>query len=238
MTNPLVRRLEHYDQISSEERLLLEGITTHVVSIPAGTDAVQEGQRPGVSTLLLDGHCARYNLTEDGHRRITALHIAGDFVDLHGFILRKMDHSVGALTDCAFACVDHAVVKEITRSHPHITRLFWLSTLVDAAVHRQWLAISHASAAKRAAHLFCELLVRKRTVGLATGDSYYLPITQVDLGDALSISKVHMSRTMKELRAKGLITWEEDRLTIPDWDAISDFANFDPTYLSLSKEPR
>ncbi|MFG1465308.1 Crp/Fnr family transcriptional regulator [Xanthobacter sp. DSM 24535] len=238
MANPLVRRLQHYDHLSADECHLLETLPSHIVEIPSGEDAVREGNRPGVSTLVLSGYCARYNLSEDGHRRITALHICGDFVDLHGFILRKMDHSVGALTDCRFACVDHAVVKELTRTHPHITRLFWLSTLVDAAVHRQWLAISHASAEKRAAHLFCELFVRNASVGLATDDSYWLPITQVDLADALSISKVHMSRTMKSLRARNLITWEDDRLTISDWQALAAFADFDSTYLSLSKEPR
>src|SRR5690606_13153704 len=103
-------------------------------------DIVREGDRPKDSCLLLDGFAARYKMMADGRRQITAIHMAGDFVDLHSFILKIMDHGILALSACRVAYVPHATLQRITETHPHLTRLLWLNTLMDGATHREWLA--------------------------------------------------------------------------------------------------
>ena len=88
------------------------------------------------------------------------------------------------------------------------------------------------------AHLLCELTLRLRTVGLVTDDSYQLPVTQQQLGDALGLSLVHVNRTVQLLRSERLITWVGKTVTISDWERLQQIANFDPTYLHLEREPR
>jgi len=56
-------------------------------------DAVAD--RPSECRLLLEGWASRYMMLEDGRRQIIALHISGDFLDLHSFPLEQMDHSIG-----------------------------------------------------------------------------------------------------------------------------------------------
>ncbi|WP_134500154.1 cyclic nucleotide-binding domain-containing protein, partial [Microvirga pakistanensis] len=68
--------------------------------VEADEDIVHEGEHPSESNLLLDGFAARYKILSNGRRQITAIHVAGDFVDLHSFLLRTMDHGVLALTPC------------------------------------------------------------------------------------------------------------------------------------------
>ena len=150
-----------------------------------------------------------------------------------------MDHSVGTMTPCRVAFVPHDHLRSITENYPHLTRLLWLSTLIDAAIHREWMTgMGRRSAVGQMAHLLCELYLRLKSVGLATGFSYWLPITQAETGDALGLSSVHVNRVVQELRAAGIITWRDETLIIDDWDRLAHIAEFDPGYLHLNVEPR
>jgi DNA-binding transcriptional regulator LsrR (DeoR family) len=82
------------------------------------------------------------------------------------------------------------------------------------------------------------LFLRLQMVEQTDGLSFTLPLTQAALGDALGLSTVHVNRTVQVLRSDGLITWRSERVTISDWDRLSGLAEFDPTYLNLSIEPR
>jgi predicted ArsR family transcriptional regulator len=62
-----------------------------------------------------------------------------------------------------------------------------------------------------------------------------LPLTQEDVGDALGLSTVHVNRTLQQLRADGLITWEGRVLTVNDWPRLKQAGEFDPTYLHLEQ---
>ncbi|WP_336489613.1 helix-turn-helix domain-containing protein [Methylobacterium nigriterrae] len=55
------------------------------------------------------------------------------------------------------------------------------------------------------AHLFCELLLRLQLVGCADGNSFDLPLTQVELGDVLGLTNVHVNRVLQDLRKRNLI---------------------------------
>ena len=99
----LVRTLLHRDVLTDRELEVVRTIPRRIERHPAGTDIVVEGARPKHSILLLKGMTARYNIVENGRRQISAVHVSGDFVDLHGFLLEVMDHSVTALSDVEVA---------------------------------------------------------------------------------------------------------------------------------------
>jgi CRP-like cAMP-binding protein len=237
MTNPLILKLEQRDQLSDAEKRALENAISRVRVVEADEDVIREGDRPTESSLLLDGFAARYKIVSNGRRQISALHVAGDFLDLHSFLLKTMDHGVLALTTCRIANVPHATLEKITDEFPHLTRMLWLNTLIDGAIHREWLtAMGRLSATAHMAHLICELYLRLKLVGRAEGDTVQLPITQAELGDTLGISTVHVNRVVQELRSQSLITWRGERLTIDNWDGLRKAAEFDPTYLHLGRQ--
>jgi CRP-like cAMP-binding protein len=238
-TEFLIRKLEERDVLSAEEKEVLSSALSRPRSVKADEDMVREGDRPSESILIVEGFASRYKVLQSGRRQITAIHVPGDFVDLHGFLLKKMDHAVGTLTPCTIATIPHEKLRDITERYPHLTRLLWLSTLVDSSIHREWLvAMGRRSAREHMAHIVCELFVRLELVGLTQGDTFQMPVTQAELGDTLGISTVHVNRVLQELRGEGLITWRGEKLTIHDFERLKEVAEFDPTYLSLSHEPR
>lgn len=240
MPKTLIRKLEQSDILSDEERSVLERSFTRIRDFKADEDIVREGDRPTESCIIVEGFAARYKLLPSGRRQISAIHISGDFVDLHSFLLKTMDHGVVTLSPSRAAFVPHAILSRITEQHPHLTRLLWLSTLIDAAIHRQWLTtMGRSSAVAQMAHLLCELHVRLNAVGLTNGMSFYLPITQEELGDALGLSTVHVNRVLTELKTGRLVQWAGGgAVTILDWERLREIAEFSPVYLSLQNERR
>jgi DNA-binding transcriptional regulator LsrR (DeoR family) len=65
-----------------------------------------------------------------------------------------------------------------------------------------------------------------------------MPITQVELADAIGISNVHVNRVLQALRANGLIRTRGTQMIIPNRDRLEEVGEFDPLYLHLKeKEP-
>jgi CRP-like cAMP-binding protein len=241
MSALLIRKLTLRDSTLSEQsRNRLLSSLNGPVAVKAGGEIVLQGSRPTHSTLVLSGWTSRYSLMPDGRRQTLALHISGDFVDLHSFPIKVMDHGVQALTDCMLSTLEHSVIREITESDAHLSRVLWLHTLVDAAILRQWLLSSgQRSSLEHAAHLLCELFTRLRVVGLAApGSNFELPLSQQQFADALGISAVHVSRTITELRHRNLLQWRSGTAQVLDWEGLRELAQFDPTYLVLHDEPR
>ena len=236
---PLIRKLEQFDRVSDAERRLLEQAVVRQRAAAKGEDLVREGDRPSESLFLITGFAARYNLVRTGKRQITALHVPGDFVDLHSFLVKRMDHSVMTMTACTVGVVPHDALRAISETQPHLTRLLGVNIAVDAAIHRHWIVnIGRQSALQHTAHLFCEMFWRLQAVGLTEGHSFKFPLTQAELGDTLGLSTVHVNRVVQELRKEGLITWRGETVIVEDWPRLQQLAEFDPTFLCLEQEPR
>ena len=191
-----------------------------------------------VSKLLIEGFVSRQCTLLDGRRQILAIHVPGDFVDLHGFVLKYLDHEVVALTPAKLATVPHDELRDITATDPHLARMLWFATTVDAAIHREWIASLSRSAMARVAHLFCELRAKLEVVGLADRSGYALPLTQIDLADATSLTPVHVNRTLRQMREAGLLDFRAGRVEIGDLDGLIRIASFDPRYLYLDRSSR
>ncbi|HEX8257559.1 MAG TPA: Crp/Fnr family transcriptional regulator [Allosphingosinicella sp.] len=232
-------KLRARDELSEEEERAIRGAVSEVREFPADKTIIRAEQELSVSTLLLDGLMCRYKDLRDGQRQITELHVAGDFADLHSMTLKRLDHNVMTLTPCRAAIVPHDRLKAITEQHPHLTRVYWFSTNMDAAIHREWaVSLGRRAALSRVAHLFCELYVRLGIVGLADDTGYALGLTQTDLAECLGLTSVHINRTLKELRERGLVEFRGGRVTIHDRAGLERVAEFNPSYLYLERRRR
>jgi len=238
MIEALLKKLDLRDPPHPEERAALAESMSPVRRYVAGQEIVFQGSSPDESVLLVKGLTARANTLRDGGQQITALHLPGDFVDLHSFLLRTMDHSVIALVDCTVTTLAHDKLRTLTSRFPHLGRLLWLITLLDAAIHRQWLVgMGRRDAEAQCAHLLCELFLRSKVVGLTAGEAFELPLHQGDLANALGRSRATVNAAVQAMRARGLITWQGATVTITDWDGLAGRAEFDPTYLQIHPNP-
>jgi CRP-like cAMP-binding protein len=235
----LLMKLRARDVVSDAEERVLRDAVSEVREVPAGRTIVRAGVTLSDCTLLIEGLIARYKDLADGQRQIMELHVPGDFIDLHSFLLKRLEHNVGSLTSVRLATVPHDAIRLITEKHPHLARMLWFSTLLDAAIHRERiLSVGRRTAIARIAHLICELLVRLEVVGLAAEMRFPLPLTQADIADATGLTSVHVNRMLRRLRDEELLTFRGGEVIIQDWDRLQRIAEFTPDYLYLERRPR
>lgn len=232
-----LKKLRRRIEISSDEERAIRDAVAEVRRIPADVLVIRSGEELNSSLLLIDGWLARSKDLAGGERQVTQLHVAGDFADLHGFTLKRLDHDVTTLSDCRIAVVPHERIRELTERFPRLGRIYWFSTNMDAAIQRELaLSLGQRSAISRMAHLFCELYVRLDVVGRTRESGYEFPLTQRELSECLGLTVVHANRTLQELRRRGLVELENRQLRIRDRRGLEGLAEFDPSYLYLDKQ--
>jgi CRP-like cAMP-binding protein len=232
-------KLRARDNVSAEEEKEVRSLVSHTVHVPPDRTFIRAGQELKDSTLLLDGWMARAKDLQSGQRQLAELQLPGDFTDLHGFTLKRLDHDIVSITACTVGIVPHDRLRAMTERFPHLTRLYWFMTNMDAAIQREWtLSLGRRTAIARMAQLFCELLTRLEVTGLASNNAYDFPLTQVELSECLGLTSVHVNRTLQELRRMKLIEVRDRRVEILERDRLAQIAEFDPTYLYLDKQPR
>ncbi len=239
MPNSLVLKLENLVRLSSPERDLLERLTRDAVHVGPGQDLVCEGDALPSVLIVLQGYACRYKLLPDARRQITAYLIPGDFFGLHLPFPDRMDCSVGTLSACMVARVPHGTMSALMEEHPGIASAMRRAAFADEAVLNEWVVnIGRRTSYERLSHLFYELLIRHRAVGLAHRDGYDFPLTQADLGDTMALSTVHVNRTLQALRSDGLIGLERKRLDVLDVERLKSSGMFNSNYLYFDPDRR
>jgi CRP/FNR family transcriptional regulator len=78
----------------------------------------------------------------------------------------------------------------------------------------------------RIATLLLDIRSRLRIVDGVDGATFELPLTQQDLGDAVGLTKAHVSRSLKALAEVGLVERDGRIIRINDVDRLSALVDF------------
>lgn len=219
------------EAMTQEEKAHLESMIERTEWIDRPTRLIGTGSVCRYSTMLIEGFMLR-TLEGDGKRHAVSFHVHGDFVDLHCFALKRLDHNIDTLGRVKVGYVPHAALTEVMRTNPHLVRLFWFSTLLDAAMHREWImALERLTTPRRIAHIFAEIWRRLAMVGLQDPEGFAIPLTQSDLAELCGATPIHINRAIRELRSSGIADFDRGRVTIPEQDALERYAGFTPDYL-------
>ena len=230
----LIRKLASTAQLSDGDRGAIGTLPFAVRTFPGRTSIVHEGDAPKQCCLILDGWAYRCRTLANGQRQIFAFYVPGDMPDIESLHLHVMDQGLVAIAQTTVAFVAHKDMRALIQNNTNVAMALWRDTLIDATRCRERvISLGRRQAVGRMAHLFCEMYVRLRTVGLADDLRYLLPLTQAELADALGLSSVHANRSLQELRKMGLVTLHRRELIIQDWNGLVTTAEFDPSYLHL-----
>lgn len=227
------QKLDRRFVLSETDRNALEGVGISARRIDPRKSFILEDDSFGYVHIIRNGLACQYRMLPDGRRCIVALYVPGDICDLASPIPSNQSYGVRTLSACEVVRVRRNALNDVKKSRSTIRHaLEWMS-LIDTAILSEWLVSSRCrTAEQQIAHLFCEWLVRLRTVNLVVDDSYHLPITQGDLSDITGLSNVHVNRVIQKLRSEKLIVLREKRLRILSVKALMKIADFEPNYLN------
>ena len=232
----LIRRLTVGTPLGASDIDAIAHLPMMVKDLPPQAAIVREGERPGQCCLLIEGFACRSKTTDVGKRQILSIHIPGDIPDLQSLHLHVMDHDFTTLSACKVGYIAHEILRKITRERPLIAEALWRETLIDAAVFREWIVnVGRRPATSRMAHFLAEIGKRLEAIGLANADQFELPMTQIDMADALGLSPVHVNRVIQELRRSGVLELRKHAVSIRDLPRLMQIADFDDLYLHQSQ---
>ena len=237
-SHPWAARLASLMELSDDEVAALSAVPTQVIDVGSGQTILQAGDYPSRWFLVLEGFASTSKDLESGKRQIVSVHLPGDIPVLMSHVGRVLDVDVTAVNACKLASISADALLDVCRRFPRLGELLWACAVAATSVLREWVVnVGHRPATARVAHLLCEILARLEALGLAQDRSCDLPLTQVHIGQATGLSRIHVNRSCQELKRKGLLAFEHGRLVIHDWDALARLAQFSPEYLCLP-DPR
>ncbi len=234
----LIRKLREHSRLTADDVAAINALSHSVRELKPDEDLIRQGDDPSVSAVVVSGMVARYHLLENGARQYLSFHMAGDMPDSQALFIDKMDHAVCAIGSAMIASVAHRDLMALFKRRPTVAFAIWRETLIDASIFRE--AITNNSArplSARMAHLFCELFYRAIASGLTDGNTLVVPISLVQLGEALGMSIASVNRTLHDLRVSRTMSFRRGQLHVGDWNRMKKIAQFKPDYLHQKTPP-
>ena len=228
----MIRKLRNNTNLDSDDIEAIRALPIDIKELPANKAIVREGDKPSHSCLMIEGYSVRSKTTDEGKRQIMSIHIAGDIPDLQTLHLHVMDHDFRTLSACTVGFISHESLRALTRARPMVAEAFWRETLVDGAIFREWIVnVGRRQAGPRLAHLVLEMRHRLAAIGRCGNGHFELPMTQMDLADALGLTSVHVNRVLQALRADDMLDIRKNVVTLGDAEKLMKIGDFDELYL-------
>ncbi|SRR5579885_1596618 len=234
MQQILVHSLREHSRLSKEDIAEISVLKHEVQEFEPDVDFIHQGDRPKASTLVLAGMVGRYHLLPDGRRQYLAFHMAGDMPDAQALFIEEMDHGLCTIGPATVAFLPHKALLNAFNRQPLFGLAIWRETLLDAAIFREAITNNGArTMIARMAHLFCELFYRAHAARLSKGDELDLPISRIQLGEALGMASATIHRTLGQLRKSKAMDFGDGKLTVRNWKRLTELGEFNPRYLHV-----
>lgn len=201
----------------------VEATRLHDQLVPRGSHLLRAGESGGAFFTVKSGWVMLYSLLPDGARQIHEFALPGAFLGYQPENGTVLTYSAEALTDVTVCVLPREGTVRLLREVPELAMSF-ACTAWHAQAHafQQQASLGRRNARQRIAHLLHDLHGRARHSGM--GERVALPLTQEHVGDALGLTPVHVSRTLKALRDDGVVSTSGHMLEVLDLSRLADEA--------------
>lgn len=202
--------------------------------LPAGTQLYRPSENCDELYTLQDGWVGLYHILPSGRRQILDFALPGQFFGYQEDLTTAMLHGAECLTDvsvCVFSRRDF--LRELDSRPELAIRLAAIAARDVARLHNHITNVGARSARGRIANLLMELCGRLHRHDLHGCDEIFdIPLAQHDLADALGLSSVYVSQTLKQLREQRVLVFRNGRLQILSPVALAELADFDSSLVA------
>lgn len=233
----LIARLNRYLGLTEGERDALDWMERREVSIPSGKHLMEEGEPNDRLYVVQQGWLHAASRLKTGGRQIFRFHYPGDLIGTSSIAWANASITLTAVSDCIVSEVPKVNLGRIFAAQPRIAALLYaMAAAENVAMNDRLASIGRMNATERLATLFLDMLARLRVTagGVVTG--FDMPLTQQDLGDAVALTKVHVSRTLGEMERAGMIERQGRRIRIVDEAALIAFTGFIDRYSTIETD--
>jgi CRP-like cAMP-binding protein len=189
---------------------------------------------PEFAVLVLSGLLFRYTQMRNGSRQIVALYFPGDWATVEAFLGIPLEGKIAALVRTTARLIPRGGVRQLFDRSPRILRLLTIESLFQTGVQSVWLVRnSIMPAIASLAHFLCEVVIRSGTTSSEGTACCPFPFSQQVIGETLGLTTVHVNRTFRLLRERGLAEVARGILRVNNRRELAAVAGFDSRYLKL-----
>ena len=199
--------------------------------LPAGSQLYAPGQELTELYNLLDGWVLLYRDLESGQRQILDLALPGSFIGYQPDLHLPMLHGAECLTDVAVCVFPRKPFHGLAKAHPSLLLQLARLTSQDLIRTQDHLTnVGSRPALARIAHFLCEILRRMNGPHASLPTQVVaIPLTQTHIADALGLTSVYVSKTLREFKEEGVLVFRRGHLTILDPSRLAELAEFEPS---------
>lgn len=233
----LTQRLSHYLRLTPDEMQAIERMNGPERRLAPGAPLIE--QNGPVDSLFVVQHGWLHSSVRlpSGGRQILRFHYSGDLIGTSSIAWSQAAATLTAVSDCIVTPVPKVALGEIFGRGGRLgALLFAVAKAEDVAMADRLTSIGRMDALQRLATLILDITARLRTTAGGVVDTIDLPLTQMDLGDALGLTKVHVNRTFREMEERGMIARNGKRLTILDEVGLVAFTGFVDRYVEIATD--
>lgn len=238
MLTAFLRRLESYVQLTDDDREALSALRTRQRVYDTAEVIAREGEKLDKVFWIEHGWACRYRRLKSGERQIVNFILPGEFFDLQGLVSAQSDHTVSALSEVRLIEARAEDFAAMASSQPAIfNALLWAAVVEEAILREHIVQLGRQPAETRLAFFILELYRRQLLTTRTHDHELDFPVGHDVLADALGLSRVHVSRSMKKLRDRGCIAVSERHIKILELEALEAVAEYSDKYLHIQPLP-
>jgi CRP/FNR family transcriptional regulator len=226
--NYALHRPEFRQEIERGEAKIVRLLQGKTVNYAARAVLVEGDSEHAYVYRLVSGWVCRTRQLEDGRNQFILIFLPGDLFAVKSMFMRRHPDSVQALTDCVAQRIDYRELHAAyVRDGDVASRCIWQVMEEERRLHNWVVGLGQGGAEERLAMLVLDLRARLAMSGAIGADalSFELPLTQMQIGDYLGLTAVHVNRVLRGLREAGLVTIRDGTLSIGSLERLAQLAH-------------
>lgn len=228
-----IRALALFNKVPLENLQWTQEYRRSQIVFSAGDHLFRQGEyTDDVYTLFL-GWVKIYKYAASGKNQTMRFSLPGDFLGFQGDVAGPVGYSAQALTNCIVCAFPRNRMMELMGREPNIAAQLINMNFRAMSVYQEYLISTGTRTTKEAiAFLLLELVHRLRLMTtlqtpMCETNTYEIPITQSDIGEAVGATQIHVNRVLQEMKHEGLLRCANGQLEIIDESTLIRLASFD-----------
>ena len=238
----LAAKLSHYVTLDDRELARLEAVQAQPRKFARDELLFREGDHNQDLYIVQEGWLFNYIDAPDGRRQIVNIYHSGDVIGFPDMALEQRTTNLFAVEAGSLCPMPKETMADIYTHCPRLAALMLTIALREETVLIDRLrTFSRSSARARVAYLFLELQARLAVLSGANGGGevsadLYMPLNQQEIGDAVGLTNVSVSRATSQLEDQGWITTGSKRVTLRNPEALKALCDFHDRYASMATD--
>ena len=233
----LVAKLSHYVDLDAREMERLDTIESGPRTFAKDEVLFREGDKNQDLYIVQQGWLFNYIDTPDGRRQIVNVYHPGDIIGFPDMALKDRTTNLFAVEAGSLCPMPKETMAIVYREFPRLAALMLTIALREETVLIDRLrTFSRSSARARVAYLFLELNARLAVTAGTRSDALYMPLNQQEIGDAVGLTNVSVSRAVSQLEEAGMVATSSKRVDLLDRAAMEALCDFHDRYSEMATD--